>query len=280
MTDPLITPRQLHDLLDEAIVLDATYYLPPDPVRSRDDHRTLRVPGARLFEIDEIADKSSDLPHMLPSEDTFAAAMAALGIDGTRPVVVYDRSANHFSAPRVWFTLRAFGVPDVRVLDGGLKAWIAAGLPTETGLAKDADAAPRRQWRLKDGSALTGPEMAEQAKRDPAAIVDARSADRFAGRAPEPRPGLQSGHMDGSLNVPFDTLTGPDGRFLDAEALSAVFGGLASPSPVVTCGSGMTACALALGLARIGTNARLYDGSWADWGRGELGPIASSPPAR
>lgn len=279
MTDPLITPGHLHDMLDEAIVLDATYYLPPDPVRSRDDHRTLRIPGARLFEIDEIADRSSDLPHMLPRADGFADAMAELGIDGARPVVVYDRSDNHFSAPRVWFTLRAFGVPDVRVLDGGLKAWIAEGLPTESGEAASTDPASRKTWSLRDGVTLTGAEVAKQAESDPSAIIDARSTDRFAGRAPEPRPGLRSGHIGGSLNVPFDTLTGPDGRFADTPALTRVFAGPGPQSPVVTCGSGMTACVLALGLARLGVDARLYDGSWADWGRGTLGPIESDSPA-
>lgn len=273
MSDPVVSPDWLARHRSDVVILDATYYLPPDPQRTRRDFEAVRIPGARLFEIDEIANKNSDLPHMLPDALTFSDAMAQLGIDGSRPVVVYDRSPNHFSAPRVWLTLRLFGVPDVRVLDGGLTAWTRAKHATEGGPEATCKGAVRRMWSIDSSRVLDGTQMAELIAENAGIVIDARSAERFAGRALEPRPGLKSGHMPGSLNIPFDAMTSADGRFLDMRALSALFGDLNGKSPVVTCGSGMTACVLALGLSRVGIEARLYDGSWAEWGRATFGPI-------
>lgn len=274
MTDPLVTAEWLAANLDDVVVLDATYYLPPDPSKSRSDFETARIPGARLFEIDEIANRTSGLPHMLPDETLFSEAMAALGIDGTKPVVVYDRSASHFSAPRVWFTLRLFGLKEAYVLEGGLNAWTNAGHPTDSGSASHEPAAPVN-WTLDRDRVLSGRQMAERVAAGNETIFDARSQDRFDGTAPEPRPGISSGHMTGATCTPFTALTNDEGGFAGADQLRTIFAAVDKSDPIVTCGSGMTACVLALGLERIGIKARLYDGSWVEWGSGELGEISA-----
>ncbi|RYH01256.1 sulfurtransferase [Salipiger sp. IMCC34102] len=271
MTDPIVTPGWLSEHLGDVIVLDATYFLPPDPARVRQEYQEAHIPGAQLFEIDVVADPDHPLPHMMPDADTFAEAMAGLGIDGSRRVVVYDRSANHFSAPRVWFTLQSYGMTETAVLDGGLSAWQAEGHPVATG-QEAASPVPRQSWSREGGRILTARDVARAAK-DGRPILDARSQDRFDGTAPEPRPGVAPGHMPGAQCLPFTALTDAAGRFQDQATLNSLFGGLDAPEPVVTCGSGMTACVLALGLARIGRRARLYDGSWAEWGTGAVGPI-------
>lgn len=275
MTDPLVSVEWLAENIKQVVVLDATYYLPPDPERSRSDFLTERVPGAQLFEIDKVADQTSDLPHMLPSEEDFAQAMAALGIDGSCPVVVYDRSANHFSAPRVWYMLRLFGLQNCFVLDGGLNAWKAAGQALASGDAT-SKAAPVRTWQFSSAYVLSGKKMAQVVASGKETILDARAQDRFDGKAPEPRPGLSSGHMPGATCTPFTSMTDESGQFVSQERLAEIFNISGVTLPIVTCGSGMTACTLALGLERIGIQARLYDGSWADWGQGTLGPIETA----
>lgn len=277
MTDPITAVDWLADNLDNVVVLDATYYLPPDPARSRRDFEIARIPGARLFEVDEIADKSSGLPHMLPGEELFAEAMAALGVDGTRPVVVYDRSIDHFSAPRVWYTLRLFGLRDCYVLDGGLNAWISAGHEVDTGECINS-AAPRKEWKLDRTRVVSGRELARRVQAGGDTILDARARDRFDGIAPEPRPGLVSGHMPGSTCIPYTSLTAASGRFAGDVRLREIFAAVDGSEPIVICGSGMTACVLTLGLERIGIRSRLYDASWAEWGLGGLGPIITAAP--
>lgn len=278
VTDPIVSPEWLSQKKADVVVLDATHFLPADRERTRHEFETVRVPGARLFEIDEIADKTSGLPHMMPDMNTFAEAMAKLGIDGTKPVVVYDRSAGHFSAPRVWFTLRVFGVPDVYVLEGGLKAWQAAGKPVEAG-PETGPTVSERDWTYDEEAVVTADQVLGILKDKSAPVIDARSADRFAGRAPEPRPGLRSGRMPGALNLPFDQLTEADGSFAGVTKLREILPiGTGDDPPVVTCGSGMTAAVLALGMARIGVSARLYDGSWTEWG-GDTGlPVETGDP--
>lgn len=274
MTDPIVTVDWLANNLGDVVVLDASYVLMADPASIRSDFLAEHIPGARLFEIDQIADQSSELPHMLPTEAHFATAMAELGIDGSRPVVIYDRSANHFSAPRVWMTLKLFGVKACCVLNGGLQAWKAAGHAIESGDPAKASVAAN-DWTLDRSRVVSGTDMAEYVRAGGETILDARANNRFIGEAPEPRPGLTSGHMPGSSCVPFTSLTDAEGNFLQPNALRELFSGVAAANPIVSCGSGITACVLALGLERIGVKARLYDGSWTEWGQGRLGPIAT-----
>lgn len=274
MSDPIVTVDWLAANLDRVVVLDASYVLMADPETIRSDYLAEHIRGARLFEIDQIADQDSGLPHMLPSDGHFSAAMAQLGVDGTRPVVIYDRSANHFSAPRVWFTLKLFGVNECYVLNGGLLAWKAAGHSVEAGEPTHSDVA-EREWTLDRSRVVAGAAMSDYVKAGTEAILDARARNRFIGEAPEPRPGLTSGHMPGSTCVPFASLTDAEGNFLSQNQLHDLFSSVEQNNPIVSCGSGITACVLALGLERIGVPARLYDGSWAEWGRGELGPIAT-----
>lgn len=274
MIDPLVTSRWLVENLGNVVVLDATYFLPPDPGRVRKEYLDVHIPGAHLFEIDEVADPNHPLPHMMPDPHTFAKAMADLGIDGGKPVIVYDRSPNHFSAPRVWFTLRSYGLENTFVLDGGLLLWQAEGYPVASG-EEIAAPVPGRDWSLEPGRVLTAADVTREAEaRTP--ILDARSQDRFDGVAPEPRPGVKSGHMPGADCKPFVALTDAAGRFQAPSTLRSFFGDIERVEPVVTCGSGMTACVLALGLARIGKKARLYDASWAEWGTGRVGTILTS----
>ena len=274
MTDPIVTVDWLANNLGDVVVLDASYVLMADPATIRSEFLAEHIPGARLFEIDQVADHSSDLPHMLPTEAHFATAMSEFGIDGSRPVVIYDRSANHFSAPRVWMTLKLFGVEACYVLNGGLQAWKADGHAIESGDPAEASVTAK-DWSLDRSRVLSGADMAEYVKAGSETIIDARANNRFIGEAPEPRPGLTSGHMPGSSCVPFTGLTDADGNFLDPAALSELFKGLATANPIVSCGSGITACVLARGLERMGIKARLYDGSWTEWGQGKLGPIAT-----
>lgn len=277
--DPLMSAPALHGLLGQVDILDATYFSPPDPARIQAEFEAGRIPSARLFDIDAISDHASDLPHMLPTDVQFSQALQELGIDGSRPIIVYDRSINHFSAPRVWFTLKAFGLRDVRVLDGGLLAWRAAGLPEDSGPPAPVPAVALTAWRL-DRARIADLAEIERIVVDRAQpIIDARAAERFHGWAAEPRPGLRAGHMPGAFNQPFDQLTATDGTFASAEALAQIFAAIPQgPQPVLSCGSGMTAAVLALGLARLGRDARLYDGSWSEWG--SKGSVVEITPAK
>ncbi len=272
MKDPLVSADWLDRNLDDVVVLDATYFMPADAERSLAEFAAEHIPGARLFKIDEIADATSDLPHMLPTAEIFGHAASKLGFGSKSQVVVYDRSANHFSAPRVWFTLKLFGIENVFVLDGGLAAWKAAGKPVETGTPRQEEAEPD-SWSLDASRVLSGSQVQSEILAGNSDIIDARARDRFEGKAPEPRAGLVSGHMQGGTCVPFTELTNEDGSFASVDQLKQLFATVQGQNPVVTCGSGMTACVLALGLERIGVSARLYDGSWAEWGRGQLGEI-------
>ncbi len=227
-----------------------------------------RIPGARFFDIDAIKDSTTDLPHMLPPPGTFAEMVGALGISATSMVVFYDQ-VGLFSAARGWWMMRVFGHDRVAVLDGGLPKWRAENRPLETGApALPAPArftsAPRPEL-VRDIAAM----QAIVADRS-ALILDARAAGRFAGTAPEPRPGLRGGHMPGAHNIPFNELLAADGTMLPADRLRARFAaeGVDGARPVVTtCGTGVTAAVLTLGLAVAGLPAgALYDGSWSEWG--------------
>lgn len=267
--DPLVTAAWLAERLEtpDIRMVDATWFMPSDPRDAKALYAERRIPGAVFFDIDEIADTSSDLPHMLPSPEKFASRMKKLGIgDGCR-IVVYD-AQGLFSAARVWWTFRVMGVEDVAVLDGGFPAWERAGYPIETGAPKTR--MERHFTARVRGDLVRGLADMRRAVDGGAAILDARPAPRFRGEAAEPRPGLQSGHMPGARSVPSGSLVNENGQMRSVEELKRIFadaGADPSRAAVCTCGSGITAAIIALALARLGRwDAAVYDGSWAEWG--------------
>lgn len=249
-------------------ILDASWYLPGSTRDPHAEYQAAHVPGARFFDIDEISDTASALPHMAPPPEKFMSRCRAMGVGDGHQVVVYD-GAGLFSAARVWWLFRHMGHMDVAVLDGGLPKWRAEGRPLEDmpPVARERHMTARRQAQLvKDVT-----QVAAASKLRDAEIVDARGPARFRGTEPEPRPGLRAGHIPGSKNVHYATLLNPDGTMKSPEALRAAFAaaGVDLARPVITsCGSGVTAAILSLALEIIGhRNHALYDGSWAEWGQ-------------
>jgi thiosulfate/3-mercaptopyruvate sulfurtransferase len=259
----------------DLVIIDASWHMPAENRNAHEEYLAEHIPGAIFFDIDEIADTKSGLPHMLPPPEKFSSRMRSMGIgDGSR-IVVYD-SAGLFSAARVWWTFRVMGVDDVSVLNGGLPKWKREGRPLESGPPRSRTSrhftARRNLDLVRDVS-----DIKALLKDRSAEIVDARAADRFAGKAPEPRPGLRSGRIPGSHNLPFAKLLNKDGTLKAAPEIERLFeeAGVDLSKPVVaSCGSGITASVLALGLAEIGhRRAAVYDGSWSEWGADQSLPI-------
>lgn len=272
---PLVSPQWVAEKLGspDLAILDASWHLPTAGRDPRAEFEQGHIPGAVFFDIDAISDPASSLPHMLPDAKSFAKAMGALGHNEKMNIVVYD-SSGLFSAPRAWWTLRTFGARTVYVLDGGLPAWRAAGLPVETGPAEPEPA--MFNARLDGAAVASFEDVASALNNHSAQVADARSAERFSGAAPEPRPGLPSGHMPGAKNLPIGKLIA-NGRLKAPADLLAAFAeaGIDPDAPLITsCGSGVTAAVLNLALACAQKPApRLYDGSWTEWASRPNAPI-------
>ncbi|KAK4491846.1 hypothetical protein RD792_002624, partial [Penstemon davidsonii] len=298
--EPVVSVDWLHANLREpdVKVLDASWYMPDEQRNPLQEYQVAHIPGALFFDVDGISDRTTNLPHMLPSEEAFAAAVSALGIDNKDGIIVYD-GKGIFSAARVWWMFRVFGHDRIWVLDGGLPRWRTSGFDVESSASSDAilkaSAASEAIEKVYQGHRV-GP-ITYETRYQPHLVwtlgqvqknieeqtnqhVDARSKARFDGVAPEPRKGIRSGHVPGSKCLPFSQMLDGSQTLLPANELKKKYEeqGISLDSPVITsCGTGVTACILALGLHRLGkTDVPVYDGSWTEWGANPDTPVDTS----
>lgn len=258
--------------------VDASFYLPDEGKDAASLFRAAHIPGAVRFDVDAIADPASDLPHMLPDAETFSRMVGALGIGNDDTIVIYD-ATKLLGGARAWWMLRNYGAKDVRLLEGGFDAWLASDYPVETGEARRA--ATRFLAAFDDGPVVDAEAVLRASTSGSHQIVDARAAPRFEGTVAEPRPGLRSGHIPTSRNLPWARIVDDKGRLRSPDSITAAFrdAGIDLDQPIITsCGSGVSAAVLILGLERLGReDVLLYDGSWAEWGGRKDMPIETGP---
>jgi len=281
MSDDIVSTEWLNAHLGspDIAIIDASWHLPTAKRDAKAEFAAGHIPGAQVFDIDAISDTASNLPHMLPSPEKFSSIVRKLGIGDGKKVIAYD-AAGLFSAARAWWMFKVFGHEDVAVLDGGLPKWMAEGRPLEDGPALKPQerhfTARYRRMMVRDQS-----DVAAALKSGAAQIADARSGTRFRGEEVEPRPGVRAGHMPGARNLHYASLLNPDGTLKSPSEIEAAFraAGVDLSRPVITsCGSGITAAILSLGLTLVGVRDHaLYDGSWTEWGGNPDAHIATGP---
>ncbi|MGZ8296784.1 MAG: 3-mercaptopyruvate sulfurtransferase [Allosphingosinicella sp.] len=278
--DSLVTTEWLERELgaSDLKVIDATLFLPGEPRDARAEYEAEHVPGAVFLDLEDVSDSSNPVPHMVPPEPKFASRMASLGLRDGQRFVVYDNSPLH-SAARAWWMLKSFGAHYVAILDGGLQKWKSEGRPLESGRpqVRHGHFSPS----FETGAVVDKATVASLIGDGRHEIVDARGAARFTGEEVEPRPGMGSGHIPGSRNLPQGSLFNPDNSWKRDDELRGAFdaAGVDLDKPLVaTCGSGVTACVLLFGAHLLGKeDARLYDGSWSEWGADPATPKATGP---
>ncbi|KZK76354.1 3-mercaptopyruvate sulfurtransferase [Pseudovibrio sp. W64] len=277
--DPIVSTSWLKDHLDapDVVIIDASWYLPAMERDAKKEYEQEHIPGALFMDIDDVSDQNSPLPHMMPEPHVFSSKMRKMGIGDGQTIVLYD-GMGIFSAARVWWMFRAFGVKSVFVLDGGLPAWKEEGYPV-------SDEVPARMERhftamLNNDMVRNLNEVQDALETSSHLVLDARAPERFKGLAPEPREGVRAGHMPGALNLPFGLLLN-DGKLRSKEDLQNIFAqaGVDATTPVITsCGSGVTAAVITLALEQVGfTKNALYDGSWTEWGSSSKTEVISEP---
>jgi thiosulfate/3-mercaptopyruvate sulfurtransferase len=279
--DPLVSTEWLaaHVNHPDVKILDASFKLPGVLPLPKDDYLNAHIPGAVFFDVDAVSDHANPLPHMFPSAEQFGRDVGALGIGNGDTVVIYD-AGGWVAGPRAWWMFLSYGHDKVRVLDGGLRKWQAEGRPVERGAVTPKPATFKATFDAR--RVRTMQQMVANLASHAEQVIDARAADRFEGRAPEPRAGIRSGHIPGARNVPYNQLfDAATGTMKPLEDLRAAFAsaGVKLDAPIVTsCGSGVSAGVLTLALYRLGvTDTALYDGSWSEWGQENGPPIATGP---